>query len=137
MTAGRRPALPGGTPPPTTARLPDGTVLELRPLAERISQAHLRRHPEDLERYGAETALAWCTHDHQHLVSWAAEDLALDAQVLWLASVLDARGYPVANLADSLATAAEVIEREIATDAGREVAAKLRAAAAKVTGAPS
>lgn len=49
----------GGLAPPTSARLPDGTELDLVPLARKIADAHLARHPEELERYG-EAVRAWC-----------------------------------------------------------------------------
>ena len=132
MTAGRRVAPPSGMPPPSVATLPDGTAVELRPLAQSIADAHLRRHPEDVERYGADLARDWCTHDHQHVLAWAAGDIDLDGQLAWLARVLGARGYPVANLIDSLDTAAQTLERELATDAAREVSDRLRAAAARL-----
>lgn len=63
----------GGMERPATATLPDGTELDLLPLARAISDAHLARHPDELERYG-EAARDWCTHDNQHLLSWAALD---------------------------------------------------------------
>ena len=125
----RRPARPGGMPPPTEVELPDGTVVNIRSLAERVSEIHLRRHPEDVERYGAELAHDWCVHDHQHILAWAMADLELERQVLWLAGVLDARGYPVPNLTDSLLTAAGVIDEDIGGDAGTAAAGRLRATA--------
>ena len=86
-------------------------VLELRPLACAISDRHLRRHPDDIERYG-QVARDWCIHDNQHLLNWAvldaADALAFQEQLAWLANVLGSRGYPLANLADDLETAAEV-----------------------------
>jgi hypothetical protein len=123
-------------PPPSLASLPDGATIELHPLAQRIADAHLGRHPEDVERYGDELARAWCTHDHQHILAWAAGDLDLDGQLAWLARLLDARGYPVANLLDSVSTAADTLERALDTDAAREVSARLRAAAGKLAAAP-
>ena len=93
-----------------TATLPDGVVLDLRPLAGEISERHLRRHPEDMERYG-ELARDWCIHDNQHLLNWAALDaegaLSFPEQLAWLANVLGSRGYPLPHLADDLATAAQ------------------------------
>jgi len=58
----RRLAPPTGMAPPVTATLPDGVVLELRPLAREITDRHLLRHAGDLQRYGG-TAREWCTHD--------------------------------------------------------------------------
>ena len=49
---------------------------------------------------------AWCVHDNQHLLNWAALDLAgavdFDAQLRWLASVLTSRGYPLDVVGDLL-----------------------------------
>ena len=111
----RRPSRPqGGMAPPSTAALPDGTQLDLRPLARQISDAHFERHPEELERYG-DAGREWCTHDNQHLLKWAALDLAgcidLDEQLRWLANVLTSRGYPIESLADNLRTGASVLDR--------------------------
>lgn len=129
----RRPARPGGMRPPTEIELPDGGTLALVPLAEHVAERHLRRHPEDVERYGFELAREWCVHDHQHILAWAAADLDLEGQVGWLAGVLDARGYPVANLADSLITAAGVVTDDVGGLTGDEIAARLRAAAATIS----
>ena len=103
-------APPTGMAPPVTATLPDGVVLELRPLAREITDRHLLRHAEDLQRYG-EAGREWCTHDNQHLINWAvlavSDALSFREQLAWLANVLASRGYPLANLADNLETAAE------------------------------
>ena len=103
-------APPTGMAPPVAATLPDGVVLELRPLAREITDRHLLRHAEDLQRYG-ETGREWCTHDNQHLINWAvlavSDALSFREQLAWLANVLASRAYPLANLADNLETAAE------------------------------
>jgi hypothetical protein len=116
--------------PPETVTLGDGTPVALRPLAELSAERHLRRHPEDLERYG-DLARDWCIHDTQHLLQWAgleaAGQLAMATQVEWLAGVLHARGYPLANLASNLETAAEVVDEALG-EPGRPVAEALRAA---------
>jgi hypothetical protein len=125
----RRPAPPSGMAPPTVARLPDGSEVELRPLAQRITDAHLQRHLEDVERYGAELARDWGVHDNQYLLEWAIGDIDLQGQVAWLARVLDARGYPVANLADNLMTGAGIVAAEIPGDAGEQIAERMRSAA--------
>jgi hypothetical protein len=119
-------------PPPAAATLSDGATLDLVALAEAVAELHLERHPEDVERYGPELAEEWCVHDVRHLINWAAHDIELSRQVAWLARVLDARGYPLANLADCLRTAAEVIERETPSDAAHEVAARLARVADEV-----
>ena len=127
----------GGMPPPQAATLPGGTSLDLRALAQQISDAHLARHPEDLERYG-DAAREWCVHDNQHLLSWAALDLSgrvdFDAQLQWLARVLAARGYPVENLVDNLRAGHDVLMRG-SPDAGRQALADRLAAAADSLGA--
>lgn len=129
MSGERRVEPPSGMAPPASARLPDGTVVDLAPLAQRITEAHLRRHPEDVARYGDELARAWCTHDNQHLLAWAIMDADLEGQLAWLARILDARGYPVANLVDNVATCAEIVGDAIPSPAGRTVADRMRAAA--------
>lgn len=115
--------------PPTTAELPDGTPVALLPLAEQVAAVHLGRHPEDVARYGPDLARQWCIHDFQHVLAWAVEDQDLEGQLAWLAGLLDARGYPVANLIDCTVRAAEVVEAAMPAPAGAEVAERLRAAA--------
>jgi hypothetical protein len=120
--------------PPIEARF-DGGRVELVPLASETSRRHLERHPEDAERYG-ELAHEWAVHDMQHVLHWAFGDAAglveLDAQVAWLARVLDARGYPLENLWSCLQTAAEVVEERVAGAAA--VAARLREVAGGAPG---
>ena len=124
----------GGMAPPVTVTLPDGTPLDLIPLAREIADEHLARHPEELERYGP-AVRDWCTHDNQHLLNWAALDVAgkvdFDVQLSWLAGVLSARGYPLENLADNLRAAAGVLERRDG-EAAQAVAGRLTAAADSV-----
>ena len=123
----------GGMAPPTATKLPDGSELDLVALARQIADAHLARHPDEVERYG-EAVRAWCIHDNQHLLNWAAMDLAgavdFDAQLGWLANVLTARGYPLDNLADDLRTAGAVLRRRPSSAARRALADRLVAAAA-------
>ena len=118
--------------PPATATLPDGVLLELRPLACEITDRHLRRHPEDVERYG-DVAREWGIHDNQHLVNWAVLDargvLSFPEQLRWLANVLGSRGYPLANLADNLKTGAQVIRDQVTSDHMTQLAGTLEAGA--------
>lgn len=126
---------PRGAPPPSTATLPEGVELALRPLAVEVTDEHLRRHPEDLERYG-EPGRDWCTHDNQHLLHWAVLDLrgelSFTDQLAWLANVLDSRGYPLANLADNLEAAAGAVRRRVSGTDGEELAERLQGGAASL-----
>lgn len=103
-------------------------MLHLAPLAHEVSRRFFEEHPEDTELYG-EAAFAWCVHDNQWLLSWAAEDLELGGghflkNVRWLARVLGARGYPVERLGRDLEIAADVVGG--GRDAHLELADKLR-----------
>lgn len=104
-------APPSGHPPPHHVRLRAGDVIELAPWAVQASDRHLAAHPEELERYGRH-ARDWCAHDLQWLCLWAimdADGQAVDfnAQLDWLARVLEARGYSLGSLAGALDTLAE------------------------------
>ena len=103
----------GGTPPPATARLPDGERLQLAPLAEEISRRFEAEHPDDAARYGP-AWFDWCVHDNQWLLAWAVEDFEIGGghfvnQVRWLARVLSARDYPLARLVRDLEIAADIV----------------------------
>jgi hypothetical protein len=130
-------APPTGMAPPVTATLPGGVVLELRPLAREITDRHLSRHAEDLQRYG-ETGREWCTHDNQHLINWAVlavcDAVSFREQLTWLANVLKSRGYPLANLADNLATAAETVRQLVTSDHTRQLVSALEAGAEYIRG---
>jgi hypothetical protein len=124
----------GGTPPPATATLEDGEVVHLGPVAHEISRRFQLEFPDEAERYG-EAAYAWCVHDNQWLLAWAAEDLELGGRHLaknvgWLAGLLRARGYPAERLTRDLEIAAEVVGDE--TEARGKLAAKLREGARSV-----
>ena len=104
--AERAVAPPSGQGPPDEVRLRDGTAVALAGAAATASDRHLERHPEELARYGPHTS-AWCRHDLQWLLSWAVQDadgqlVDFPTQLDWLVRVLDARGYPLASLADAL-----------------------------------
>jgi hypothetical protein len=116
-------APPSGQLPPAGVTRGDGSTLALRPLAGRASDRHQGTHAQELERYGPH-ARDWCVHHLQWLLLWAMQDadgLGVDfgAQVQWLASVLDARGYPLASLADALETLAGEAEEVAAGASGR------------------
>lgn len=122
---------PGGMPPPTSAALPDGTEADLHALAVRVTEVHLQRHPEDTERYG-DLAWEWCVHDAQHLMAWGIEDTDFAGQLAWLAGVLDARGYPLANLYDCVLTCARVLRQEHG-DLAKAASARMEDAAREQT----
>jgi hypothetical protein len=130
----RRVAPPGGWPPPTEVSL-RGARVELTPLAEAVADRYFEEFPEDFERYG-DAARAWEVHDTLHCLQWAvldAERLAdLGREIEWLARVLDARGFPLGHLARNLELSADVVEEGLGAT-GREVAQRLRSAAAAVT----
>jgi hypothetical protein len=127
----RRPAPPGGWPPPETASLA-GEEVALVPLAEETSRRYFDRHPEDLARYG-DVARDWEVHDTLHLLNWAVGDVEghvdLGEQVAWLAGVLEARDFPLEHLASNLDIAADVTAGPMPA-----VSERLRAAAALVRG---
>lgn len=104
----------GGTPPPVTARLPNGETIVLVALAEEISRRFYDEFPDELHRYG-DAGRDWCVHDNQWLLSWAVEQLEVGGahfvnNVRWLAGILRARNYPIEHLVRSLELAAEVVE---------------------------
>jgi hypothetical protein len=123
---------PSGWPPPAEAAF-DGGRLALPPLAEAIARRHLERHPDDVERYGG-LAHEWAVHDMQHVLAWAFGErsgfIDLGRQVEWLARVLDARGYPLVNLADCLVEASAVVRSQVPGAA--DVADRLEAVSSAV-----
>jgi hypothetical protein len=132
----RRPAPPGGWPPPPDATL-GGRPVDLGALAGAVSDRYFERYPDDLERYG-ELARDWEIHDTQHLLNWAIGDaegyVDLQHQVSWLAGVLEARDFPLAHLAGNLELAADVVAERLGSE---PVAQRLRDAAAHVRGTES
>jgi hypothetical protein len=115
----RPPAAPSGGAPPESATLPDGSVLDLKPLAQEIARRHRLEFPDEAERYG-DSGLEWCVYDNQWLLSWAIMSAAgwvdFQAQLSWLAGILDSRGYPVHRLARDLELAAELITDALIPD---------------------
>ena len=128
----RRTAPPSGAEAPIEVAAPDGATIDVRDLALKVCSRYYLEYDDEEERYG-HAGRAWCVHDNQWLLSWAALDLAgLDdivGQVRWLAGVLAARDFPIQTLADDLEIAAEVVPQF----AGRlrEVAAVVRELAAR------
>ena len=119
--------MPSGAAPPEEAG-----GLDLRAMAERVTDRYGEAFPDEDERYEPRVWRAWCRHDAQYLLQWAVLDTegatSLDAQVGWLAGILDARGFPVDRLARTLELAADEADAVSRPD----VAARLREAAGGV-----
>ncbi|HEU4975556.1 MAG TPA: hypothetical protein VFT50_10745 [Baekduia sp.] len=129
----RRVAPPSGMAAPREAPAPDGEgVLDLVALAEAVCARYYDEFSDEDQRYG-EAARLWCVHDNQHLLNWAALDVAgsveLDAQVAWLARVLEARAFPLDRLARNLELDAVVVRDAVGADAEPMATALERAAA--------
>jgi hypothetical protein len=107
-----RPTPPSGATPPAEERLPDGTAVDLRPIAREICDRYRAEFPDEQERYG-DAGFEWCLHDNLYLLAWAFQDardgtVRLDEQAAWLARVLAARDFPIPRLIRDLGIAAEV-----------------------------
>ncbi len=130
---------PSGQPPPVTAELPDGETLELRPLAQEICRRYRAEFPDEQERYG-DAGMAWCVHDNQYILSWAATQRngygGFERQLTWLAGVLEARDFPLERLARNLDIAAEVL-REQAPSGPHGLADELSTGAQMVRSQPT
>ena len=104
---------PSGHPPPATAELGDGDLLDLRTLAVEICRRYRIEFQDEEERYG-DAGIAWCIHDNQHILNWAVTEQngfgGLHAQLSWLAGVLHARNFPLERLVRNLELAAVVIK---------------------------
>lgn len=113
MTPETRP--PSGSPPPASARLPDGSEVELEPIAREICRIYREEFPDEQERYG-DAGIAWCVHDNQHILNWAMADLAgfadLDQKMRWLAGILSRRDFPVARIVRNLEIGGGVCDRK-------------------------
>jgi hypothetical protein len=119
--------------PPREVPGPAGDELDLEALARAVCARYYAQFTDEEERYG-EAGRAWCVHDNQHLLNWAALDVCgmvvLDEQVAWLAKVLEARGFPLDRLARDLELAAGVVREQVAE--GDALAARLDGSAAMV-----
>jgi hypothetical protein len=107
----RRPA-PPSSPAPGTAQL-RGAPFDLVAPAREICRRYRLEFPDEEGRYG-DAGMAWCVHDNQHILSWAAMaveyDLGMERQLEWLAEVLGNRDFPIERLVRNLEIAAEVVE---------------------------
>ena len=103
---------PSGYPPPASAQPRDGETLDLRSLAQEICARYRAEFPDEQERYG-DAGMAWCLHDNRHILSWAVNAWngygGFEAQLSWLAGVLEARDFPLDRLARDLEIAADVL----------------------------
>lgn len=126
---------PGGEPPPSTATTESGEPIELRGLAEEICRRYRREFPDEEARYG-EAGEAWCVHDNQYLLAWGVDaadgQLDMRAQVAWLASVLEARDYPLERLARDLEIGVDVVGDALPSSVAVALADVLADAAAYV-----
>ena len=125
----QRTALPSGAAPPEEAG-----GLDLRAMAQRVTDRYGVEFRDEDERYEPAVWRAWCRHDAQYLLQWALLDgrevLSLEEQVNWLARVLGARKFPLDRLARTLELCADELDEE-----GRGApAARLREVAQEVRG---
>lgn len=123
--------------PPTAAPSPvsGAADLDLHALAEAVCARYYAEFPDEDAVYGA-VGRAWCQHDNQHLLNWAALDVAgavvLDEQVTWLARILEARGFPILRLARSLELGGEVVREAVGAAGAEPMAAALDGSAAMI-----
>ena len=124
----KRLAHPSGQPPPITQTLGDGIELDLRALADEICRRYREEFPDEEGRYGA-AGVAWCRHDNQHILNWAALAIRgwvdLEKELSWLARVLKARDFPLERLARNLELASEVVSERVRSEGGPDLAATL------------
>lgn len=125
-------APPGGDAAPTTAPLGDRDQLDLVALAQVICRQYRAEFADEQERYG-DAGDAWCVHDNQYLLCWAAESVNghvdLNHEVTWLASVLEARNFPIDRLARNLDIGADVVAEAVSGAPGKQLAGALAEAA--------
>lgn len=134
MSGDRRTAPPpSGLNPPRRVPGPAGDDLDLEHLAGEVCERYYLEFADEDARYG-EAGRAWCRHDNQHLLNWAAESVEglvdLDHQVAWLAKVLEARDFPLDRLARNLELGGDVVREHV--DRGEPMALALTGAAAMV-----
>lgn len=128
-------APPSGYPPPTSASLGAGKPLDLLSLSQEICRRYRQVFPDEAARFG-DAGYAWCIHDNQHLLNWGASAvlgyLEMNAEVSWLAKVLESRDFPLDRLARNLDIGAEVVLDLVSGTPGEQLAGVLADAAAHV-----
>src|ERR1700712_2032672 len=103
MTARRlKPPSGGDEAPRASSRLgARGPSLDLLTLATELCRRYRQEFPDEKKRYG-DAGNQWCVHDNQHLLNWGVEaangHLDINHEIAWLASVLEARGFPTDRL---------------------------------------
>ena len=116
---------PGGMAPPAEARLPGGRVVELAEAAAEICRRYAAEFADEEARYG-EAWMPWCRHDNQHILNWAAEDVAgfndLDRHLDWLYDLLAARGFPVERIPRNVELGADVLRERGEDDVAERLA---------------
>jgi hypothetical protein len=127
---------PGGDAPPTAAWVgEDEEPLDLPALAREICRRYRLEFPDEQGRYG-EAGNAWCVHDNQYLLNWAADAVAgyvdMTQEVAWLATVLEARDFPLDRLARDLEIGAQVVLEDVGGSSGQLLAGVFVDAAAFV-----
>jgi hypothetical protein len=119
---------PGGEAPPSVAWLDGDEPLDLVELSREVCHRYRDEFPDEEERYGP-AGVSWCIHDNQWLLSWAAESMTdyldMHAEVQWLASVLEARGFPLDRLCRDLEIAAEVVLNQVCSTLGKQLSGVL------------
>ncbi len=117
--------------PPTDVVSPHGQKLDLLAIARRTCTQYDLEYPDERTRYGP-AGMEWCVHDNQHLLNWAVLSLTVEldfeAQLAWLASVLEARNFPLERLARNLELLASTV-RTVYPGEPEVVAAVTRGAA--------
>jgi hypothetical protein len=108
---------PSGANPPVEMLTAEGLTIELAPMAREICRRYGEEFRDEHERSGP-AAEAWCLHDNQYLLAWAIQDardgtVDLVQQALWLADVLDRRGFSLERLARDLEITTTVAEAAI------------------------
>jgi hypothetical protein len=132
----RRVEAPSGMAPPTAAPspVPGGPELDLHALAAAVCERYYAEYADEDAVYG-EVGRLWCQHDNQHLLNWAALDVAgavsLDEQVTWLARILESRSFPLLRLARSLELGSDVVRSAVGVG-GEPMAERLLGAAAMI-----
>jgi hypothetical protein len=118
-----------------TGWLDDCEPLDLQELAREICSHYRLEFPDERERFG-DVGQAWCVHDNQYVLDWGIEALSgyvdMRDEISWLASVLEARDFPLDRLARNLDIGADVVRTRVAGEPGERLARVLADAAAFV-----